>query len=141
MEGLNNIPIIADSSALFSLVSKDDSNHKLALSTAAAIHKAHRPIILCGEVVSETLNIIGKKCNRELQLATADDLFGSSGFLFFCASDTQHRLALNLLKQQPNSVSFTDCLVMALAQTHHTRDIFGFDKAFEANGFRIPPYT
>jgi predicted nucleic acid-binding protein len=35
-------------------------------------------------------------------------------------------------------VSFTDCLVMAVADRFGTKVIFGFDEVFRKNGYRIP---
>jgi predicted nucleic acid-binding protein len=34
-------------------------------------------------------------------------------------------------------VSFTDCVVMAVADTYGTKRIFGFDEAFTKNGYRV----
>ena len=40
----------------------------------------------------------------------------------------------------PQSVSFTDCLVMAVADEYGTRDIFGLDKQFTDAGYnRLTP--
>jgi predicted nucleic-acid-binding protein len=40
------------------------------------------------------------------------------------------------------AVSFTDCLVMAVADEYGTKDIFGFDKHFEDAGYqRLEPST
>jgi predicted nucleic acid-binding protein len=35
-------------------------------------------------------------------------------------------------------VSFTDCIVMALADRLGTKTIFGVDEVFEKNGYRLP---
>jgi predicted nucleic acid-binding protein len=40
------------------------------------------------------------------------------------------------------AVSFTDCLVMTVADEYGTKDIFGFDKQFEDAGYqRLKPST
>jgi predicted nucleic acid-binding protein len=39
--------------------------------------------------------------------------------------------ALQKFAEVPGPVSFTDYLVMAIADDYHTKDIFGFDKQFE----------
>jgi predicted nucleic acid-binding protein len=42
----------------------------------------------------------------------------------------------------PNAVSFTDCIVMAVADDYGTPDIFGFDKQFQDAGYhRLEPAT
>jgi len=36
------------------------------------------------------------------------------------------------------SVSYTDCLVMVMAEQHGTVEIFGFDEIFSRRGFFLP---
>ena len=45
---------------------------------------------------------------------------------------------LERFARQPASVSFTDCLVMSLADRVGTKLIFGFDEVFRKNGYRPP---
>jgi len=50
--------------------------------------------------------------------------------------------ALEKFKAVPQAVSFTDCIVMAVADEYNTKDIFGFDKQFEDAGYvRLKPST
>jgi predicted nucleic acid-binding protein len=50
--------------------------------------------------------------------------------------------ALKKFAKLPESVSFTDCLVMAAADEYYTPDIFGFDKQFAEAGYhRLEPST
>ncbi len=44
--------------------------------------------------------------------------------------------ALEKFKKQPQAVSFTDCIVMTVADDYGTKDIFGFDRQFEDAGYR-----
>ena len=45
------------------------------------------------------------------------------------------RNAFAHFEQQPASVSFADCLVMAFADFYGIRDFFGFDEVFARNGY------
>ncbi len=45
---------------------------------------------------------------------------------------------LGKFSTQPGSVSYTDSLVMAVADTNDTPLIFGFDEVFEKNGYGLP---
>ena len=48
--------------------------------------------------------------------------------------------ALEKFKDKPPAVSFTDCIVMVVADDYGTKDIFGFDKQFEEAGYhRLEP--
>jgi len=50
--------------------------------------------------------------------------------------------ALEKFSTVPQGVSFTDCLVMAVADEYATLDIFGFDKQFADAGYhRLEPST
>jgi predicted nucleic acid-binding protein len=49
------------------------------------------------------------------------------------------RQALSRFATQSESVSLTDCIVMAVADDYETLDSFGFDEAFRKNGYRILP--
>jgi predicted nucleic acid-binding protein len=52
------------------------------------------------------------------------------------------REAKEKFAELPQSVGFTDCLVMATADEYETSDIFGFDKQFADAGYtRIAPST
>jgi predicted nucleic acid-binding protein len=53
-------------------------------------------------------------------------------------SDKEPAEADERFAKQPSSVSFTDCIVMALANRLGTKLIFGFDEVFSKNGYRLP---
>jgi predicted nucleic acid-binding protein len=45
--------------------------------------------------------------------------------------------ALSRFVTQPNAVSFTDCIVMTVADAYGTQTIFGFDADHARNGYAI----
>jgi predicted nucleic acid-binding protein len=50
--------------------------------------------------------------------------------------------AVEQFRTAPAGVSFTDCLVMKVADEFGTKDVFGFDKQFEDAGYkRLTPVT
>lgn len=57
-------PIIADTSALVSLATDTDHNHKPAIEAAARLSGAPRPIILPSDVFVETVNALGKRAGH-----------------------------------------------------------------------------
>jgi hypothetical protein len=59
-----------------------------------------------------------------------------SQFLVIPTELPQLHAALALFTQLKASVSFTDTIVMAVADEYHTKDIFGFDKQFEDAGYK-----
>ena len=128
-------PIIADSSALVSLALSTDSNHKQAVLLTRQIEKNNKTLILPGEIFAETINILGKKVSKEIAVFTADKILRSDLFQIGESSNAQSLLVLEKFQKQPRSVSFTDCVVMALADHFDTKDIFGFDEIFKKNGY------
>ena len=127
--------IIADSSGLISLASATDQNHQEALKISQALFQAKGSIIIPGDVFSETLNIAGKKLGHSAAVGTAEALFTTSPFIIVDSDEKTREHAFSIFKKQPESVSFTDCIVMATADRFKTKEIFGFDKTFSKNGY------
>ena len=142
METKASHPVIADTSALVSLSVKTDQNHGPATQEAAALRNAQRPIILPTDVLTETVNILGKKSGHGTALKAADQLL-RPGSHFILVETTAHiEAALQKFKNQPQAVSLTDCIVMVVADHYGTKDIFGFDKQFADAGYRrLAPST
>jgi predicted nucleic acid-binding protein len=127
--------IIADSSAFVSLYSTTDSNHKQAVLTAKLIGQSHKAILIPSEVLAETINVLGKKLGHKLAVAFAREVLQSTEYSVSESTESIRLTALEKFENQPSSVSFTDCLVMAFADEYETKEIFGFDDAFRKNGY------
>ncbi len=130
-----NYQVVADSSAFFSLVIKKDRSHKRANSTIKEIIKSNASVIVPGEVFTELVNILGKKVNHSVATKTGKMILKQSGFIITETTDSIRNNAFEKFKKQAESVSFTDCLVMAFADFYETKEIFGFDETFRKNGY------
>src|SRR3989338_7695595 len=130
--------VVIDSSALVSLASVDDQNHSKAKAISSDCMKKGKTVILPSGVLSETLNIVGKKFGRSKQLDLVKDLLFSDAFAITEGSLDICMNAFEKLKNQALSVSFTDCLVMVFADKYKTEEVFGFDEAFGKNGYKLP---
>jgi len=129
--------VIADSSALVSLISQTDANHARAEALSHELGLRHATISTPADVFTETINIIGKKLGHDLAVATAD-LMIRSGLFLIVESLQSHDAAMQKYRRLPASVSFTDCIVMAMADQCGTPLIFGFDKIFATCGYALP---
>ena len=127
--------IIADSSGIISAFSPDDNNHIIAIKVSKKISQENRTICIPSDIFSETLNVVGKKISHTTAYALGDHLLHDKRFLVIDATSSLREKALDKLKTQPGSVSFTDCIVMAFADQFETKEIFGFDEAFRKNGY------
>jgi predicted nucleic acid-binding protein len=131
--------IIADTSGLVSLFLPNDQNHEVAVKAARQLQSAHKDILIPADVFVEFLNILGRKAGHTAALAAVAELTPPFLVLREQSSVTQ---ALKKFEAVPQAVSFTDCLVMAVADEYATLDIFGFDKQFEDAGYRrLEPAT
>ena len=131
METSRESVIIADTSGLVSLFLPDDQNHEVALKAAEKLRSAHKDILIPAAVFVELLNILGRKVGHTTALAAVSEL--SPPFLVL-TTQTNVSQALKKFEALPQSVSFTDCLVMTVADEYATSDIFGFDKQFADAG-------
>ena len=133
--------IIADTSGLVSLFSPNDHNHAVAVKAAKRLQRAHKDILIPAAVFVEFLNVLGRKAGHTAAIAAVSELTPP----FIVLSEPANLLdtpALMTFATAAPSVSFTDCIVMAVADEYATKDIFGFDKQFEEAGYhRLAPST
>lgn len=128
--------VIADSSALISFVSPLDFNHKLAKKITKGLFKIRSRIIISGEIFAETMNVLGRKVPHENVLIIASKIMDIKSFLLTDSTNDIINSALTKFGKLPQSVSYTDCLVMAFADFYGTKDIFGFDESFKKNDYK-----
>ncbi len=130
---MTNSTIIADTSGLISLITPHDSNHSKAKEISKEIHN----LIIPGEIITETINVLGRKESHQKAIEVAEWLFSESAYNIVEMTEVIRLNALEIFKTQAESVSYTDCIVMAIADSFNTRDIFGFDQAFRKNGYSL----
>lgn len=129
--------VVLDSSAIVSFFSEADSNHGSAVAVLAALRRARATLVLPGEILTETINVVGKRFGHEAAYELASLLLASD----FVVEETEPRLrmrAIDRFHQQPESVSLIDCYVMEIAAKYGTAYVFGFDACFRKNGFLLP---
>jgi predicted nucleic acid-binding protein len=129
--------VIADSSALVALTNPNDFDHQRALTRKAELEALQASILIPTEVFSETVNIMGKKFGHALASEAAEVMMSAPLFLVVDCSSA-YTAALERFRQAPDSVSFTDCLVLASADHYNTKQIFGFEEYFQKQGYEIP---
>lgn len=136
MEKPSSPIIVADSSGLVSLAVVNDRNHQVAVGEARRLLKVQANVIVPGEVFAETVNVLGNKSGHEAALWVARELSAGATFSIADSTEDLRMEALERFKGQPASVSFTDCIVMAVADFYSTNTVFGFDQVFARNGYR-----
>src|SRR4051812_23106723 len=105
------------------------------MEAAKRLSNERKDILIPAAVLVEFLNMLGRKAGHSAALAAVTELTPP----FLVISEPDNLLdtpALEKFSTVPQGVSFTDCLVMALADEYGTRDIFGFEKQFEEAEYR-----
>jgi predicted nucleic acid-binding protein len=111
--------------------------HEPAVAATESLRGKDSTILVPYEVYIETLNVLGKRVGHIRALAVASYLSNTPLFLVIDSSAASRQEALSRFTTLPQSVSFTDAVVMAIADEYRTGDIFGFDEAFAKSGYQI----
>ncbi len=128
--------IIVDSSAIVSLALPVDSNNAKALKISRDILHTKELLIIPGDIFSEVLNVLGKKTGHKGAVVIGVNILKDRRFTIEEVTVALRLRALEKFKKQAESVSFTNCTVMACADEFETKEIFGFDEAFRKNGYK-----
>ena len=130
--------VITDASGIISMVVETDTNHAAAKAFAKHHRNTGAAFYVPGELFAETLNLIGKKFSRGLAIDTGKLLLTEPSFVIGTTHADRHAQALELFKNTPAGVSYTDCLVIVTADEHQTPYVFGFDGIFRQRGYIVP---
>lgn len=134
--------VIVDSSSLVALLKLDDLDHARAIKIMdGTIASQELSVLVPWEILAETLNIIGKKQGKQASVIAGQALMERESAADIKLARTNIatlRRALDLQITATGSPSFIDCLVMAHANQQQTSFIFGFDAAFQKNGYSLP---
>ena len=114
-----------------------DANYQKALALSRSLVESQGAVIISSHVFSELMNVLGKKQGHQKAVSVGQHLLSNPSYLIL-ESEKELAEALERFAQQPASVSFTDCLVISLADHYGTKLIFGFDVVFRKNGYRLP---
>lgn len=124
--------IFADTSALVSLYSKTDPNHKKAIQ----IIKSHQGIslIISKYIFAEVVTILSQRDGKKQSIIAGN--FLKKAYAWIGTEDIEN-LAWEIFKKQTSkNVSFVDCTTFALYQQSVFDKAFTFDSDFKTN--KIP---
>ena len=130
--------VVLDTSAFLSLGNLADYNYQKATQISKIIANQESTVIVPSDVFTEIANVVGRKISHKAAVMQSQKILSSEMFTIIESSNDIRLSALDMFKKQSESVSFTDCVVMAVADYYETKDIFGFDGIFKKNGYKIP---
>ncbi len=97
-------------------------------------------VLLSSEhILDECATLLARRTNYAWASAWGKEALGS-GIEWIQAEPPDWETAFSLMRKYADQgVSFTDCLSFALMRRIGVREVFGFDRHFEAAGFRLRP--
>ena len=128
--------VIIDSSFLVAINYQPDLTYERAERLVNKLSPSTLLILPC-EVFSETINTIWRKIAKIRAQEVAYDVISSEVYTFEQTTPEIYNTALRKFEKQKKDVSFTDCIVMAFADSFKTKKILGFDEAFNKNGYTV----
>jgi predicted nucleic acid-binding protein len=129
--------LIADTSGLISLAVQSDRNHEAAVAATERLKEKQSNILVPYEILVETVNVLGKLVGHDNGSAVWVYLSTTPLFVIVDSSKQAREKAIKQFQSQPKAVSFTDCVVMAVADEYDTKAIFGFDSDHARNGYDV----
>src|SRR4051794_1324075 len=102
--------VIVDSSALVALLIENDADHEKAVLVSRRLKQAASLVLVPAEVISETLNLLGKMQGRAFAVAAGEQLLNDPYIHPMTASTDRLREAVARWNSQASGVSYTDCV-------------------------------
>ncbi len=136
--GASNKAVFVDASALVALYYRADSHTKKADSISAQLAKQDTPLITTNHVVAEALTIVSQRAGKKHAVVLGNDVW-HGGIMSVVHLDKATELgAFDLFAtMRQKNVSFVDCSCFVLCEQLGIKQVFGFDKHFAKQGFKL----
>jgi len=135
--------VFVDTGAWIALGSDRDRHHPAARKHLAGLLERRTPLVTSYYVVAETATRLryGGGLQSALKFRTTLDRTAATGQLRMIWIDPRLEAeGWEILRQYPSvQLSLTDATSAAAARHRRIRDVFGFDRDFEALGFTVRP--
>ena len=116
-----------------------DQHHAGAVKCWREAEEAGVRLVSSEHVFDESATLLARRASYAFAAEWGVDAL-DSGIEWLQAGEGDWRKALVLMKKfADQGVSYTDCLSAVLMKTAGLRQVFGFDRHFEALGFRVWP--
>jgi predicted nucleic acid-binding protein len=131
--------VFADTSALFSLLVRDDFMHVRAKLNFVHFADHNFQLVTSSFVMVETVALL----QRRVGLTAVRDFNGKISPLMevvWVDADWQNRGMLRLLTQNQRTLSLVDCISFEIMEAREITEAFTFDRHFAESGFTIANY-
>lgn len=129
--------IFLDTSAIYALADKADSNHEKAKKAFSDILRQGEEFILHSYIIVESTALI----QRRLGFAQAERFLNEvERFRVVWVDSFLHKLGRNFFKKSgKRKLSFVDCVSFTLMEKEGIGEVFAFDEDFAQAGFKLCP--
>lgn len=138
----NPVParLLVDTGAFYAQRDPADQFHRRAVEAFALLASGTTEIFSTEHVIDETLTLLARRDSYSYAAEAGEELLGSRVIRWLDATPTEWKDALRCMRKYADqAVSFTDCLSFSLMKREGIRHVFGFDRHFDAAGFRLWP--
>ena len=130
--------IFIDTSAFYSLLDRDDENHRRAKSAWTDLLNNENSLVTSNYVLVETFALLQHRLGMEAVRGFQNDVLPLVNIEFVISEI--HRSAVSaLLSVSRRNLSLVDCLSFEMMRTLEIKTAFVFDPHFKEQGFDILP--
>lgn len=127
---------LADSSALYALLDRSDSNHRPAVAILRSVDATHTKLILTNFIRAEAHALILNRLGHAVADRFLADLASSSPHTLVRVTESDEERALELIaRYHDKDFSLTDATSFAVMVRLGIRHAFTFDRNFAQYGF------
>jgi len=129
--------LFVDTGAFLAKEIAADQHHTLASDAWTRAEEGGWKLFSSDHVLDECATLLARRTTYAWASEWGRDAL-ESGIHWLQAGPEDWAAALALMRKYADqAVSFTDCLSFVLMKREGIRDVFGFDRHFEAAGFRV----
>jgi predicted nucleic acid-binding protein len=130
--------ILVDSSALYSVLDRDDEHHAAARATWDRLLQDDEPLLVTNYVVVETMALVQHRLGMDAVRVLCGDMLPALDLHVITEDD--HRHAQNaMLAADRRKLSLVDCSSFHVMRARQVRTAFVFDPHFREQGFAVLP--
>lgn len=116
-----------------------DQYHAQALRAWLEIEQGNYRLVSSEHILDESATLIARRSNYAWAADWGNDVL-EAGIEWLQADAAECRQALAFMRKfADQGVSFTDCLSAVLMKRAGLKQVFGFDRHFEAMGYKVWP--
>ncbi|MGH8904644.1 MAG: type II toxin-antitoxin system VapC family toxin [Egibacteraceae bacterium] len=129
--------VFLDTSAIYALLSKGDTNHDRAVGLWEQIASSSGGLVTQSYLVVEAATLVQRRLGMEAVQVLYDEILPTVAVVW--VDERLHDLASSAFRQAPRNLSLVDLVSFEVMREYKIRNAFSFDSDFTAHGFTMVP--